>query len=254
MIESMLYVEQLIQEDCYEFPYHYIPACGEGGFSQTRYWNWGFRYLAGIRVVQEQLEKISYTSLLDLGCGDGRFLREMANLKPGVRLAGIDYSERAIALAQALNPTIEFRAKNILYASLGERFDVITLMEVLEQIPPGDVKTCLGTVAGHLARYGTFIMTVPHINVPVQDKHFQHFSSESLHDLLAPFFDDIRFIPFDGRSRFLRIFFRLMGGQGKHYVVTNRRINRWFFDWYIRHCLYVSEDRCTRIAAVASRN
>jgi SAM-dependent methyltransferase len=254
MIESMLYVEQLIQEDYYEFPYHYIPDYGEEGFSQTRYWNWGFRYLAGIRVVQEQLEKISYTSLLDLGCGDGRFLQEMANLEPGIRLMGVDYSARAVALAQAFNPAVEFRAKNILYASLGERFDVITLIEVLEHFPPDDVENCLRVVVDHLARYGTFIMTVPHINVPVQEKHFQHFSSESLRDLLAPYFDDIRFIPFDGRSRFLRILFRLMGGQGKHYVVTNRRINRWFFDWYIRHCLYAGEDRCTRIMAVASRN
>jgi hypothetical protein len=127
-------------------------------------------------------------------------------------------------------------------------------MEVLEHFPPGDIDACLGMAAGHLARYGTFIVTVPHVNVPVQDKHFQHFSSGSLRDLLAPYFDDIRFIPFDGRSRFVRILFRLMGGQGKHYVVTNRWINRWFFNWYMKHCLYVGEDRCTRIAAVASRN
>ncbi|MBN1122485.1 MAG: class I SAM-dependent methyltransferase [Anaerolineae bacterium] len=253
MSVTKLYREQQIQEDDYRFPYHYIPSLDKESFTQTRYWNWGFRYLGGLRVVQDQLSALSYNTLCDLGCGDGRFLRELAKQQPSARLMGIDYSERAITIARVLNPTLDYRQVNILDESFDECFDVITSIEVLEHIPPEEVEKFLRVTVDHLNAHGTLILTVPHINVPVQAKHFQHFSSESLHRLMAPLLRNIRFVPFDGQSRLLRVLFRLIGGQGEHFIVTNRFINRWFFAYYIKYHLYVDEARCTRIAVVATK-
>ena len=49
MTEEMLDEKQLLQEGEYEYPYHYIPTWGSGGFSQTRFWSWGFRYNRALR-------------------------------------------------------------------------------------------------------------------------------------------------------------------------------------------------------------
>ena len=54
---------QSIQEKEYSFPYHYIPEISEEGFSQVKHWSWGYRYLGGLRVVIDQLNKISFNSL-----------------------------------------------------------------------------------------------------------------------------------------------------------------------------------------------
>ena len=62
-----------IQEREYAFPYHYIPSALNEGFSQTRHFSWGFRYLGGLSVVAEEVARLEPTSLIDIGCGDGTF-------------------------------------------------------------------------------------------------------------------------------------------------------------------------------------
>ncbi len=91
--------EQQIQEAQYDYTYHYIPHVKNGQFSQSQYWSWGMHYLGGIQLVLEQINSYSFDSLIDVGCGDGRFLRELATEYPSVDTLGIDYSERSIAMA-----------------------------------------------------------------------------------------------------------------------------------------------------------
>ncbi len=52
----------------------------EGRFSQLRHWSWGYRYLGRLQVVFDLLDGLEFDSLLDVGCGDGRFLREARQL------------------------------------------------------------------------------------------------------------------------------------------------------------------------------
>ena len=103
-----------IQETDNIFPYHYIPSNTDGGFSQTKYWSWGYRYLGGIKVVSDQIAKYNFDSIIDIGCGDGRFLAEISRLYPNRYYCGIDYSKRAINLAKAFNPHIDYQYLNIL--------------------------------------------------------------------------------------------------------------------------------------------
>ena len=99
MQDKKLEPQQEIQEAEYGYPYHHIPQWTNGFFSQTHHWSWGFRYLGGMQVVMDLLEQEEFGSLVDIGCGDGRFLCEIARQYPNKHIAGVDYSERAIRLA-----------------------------------------------------------------------------------------------------------------------------------------------------------
>lgn len=243
--------EQGIQQDQYEFPYHYIPWRGEGKFSQTRHWWWGFRYLGGLEVVFDQLEDIQFSSLVDVGCGDGRFLRELIAEYPDVTATGIDYSEHAIDLANSLNPALDFRCVDLRSQELDSTYDVVTLIEVLEHIPPDDIDSFLATVTDTLTPQGRAVITVPHENKPVQDKHFQHFSGAELRDIVNPYFESIDLVPFDDINAIgLKLARKFIGGRGDNVVVTNDWVNQRFFTLYLNRYLYASEANCGRIAAV----
>lgn len=249
--------QQSIQEAEYAYPYHYIPTWDGQRFSQQLSWSWGYRYLGGILLVIDQLRGIEFQSLVDIGCGDGRFLREAARSFPKTGLLGLDYSARAIALARAMNPGLQYRAVNILEESLTSQFDVATLIEVLEHIPTQDVPAFLAAVAATIKPGGWLILTVPHRNKPVESKHFQHFDTKLLASLVAPHFHEFHAIPFDALPRvsnLLNIFEKLLGGRGRYFLVTNRRLWKLFFRFYLKHYLYSSdESSCGRIAMICRK-
>lgn len=234
---------QQVQERQYAFPYHYIPEM-DGGFRPVRYWSWGFRYLGGITMALEAVERTPFSSLLDVGCGDGRFLREIRRRHSNVNLLGVDYSQRAIALARAFNPDIAYQTADITAAPLTQNYDVITLIEVLEHIPPEDVPSFLTAISRNLSDGGRFIMTVPHANKKVSAKHYQHFTIKTLRETLQPHFKQIDIMPFDDiRSIALKVLFRLLGGAGGTYVITHRKLTDGFFHLYRRRYLRLNDER-----------
>lgn len=246
--------KQEIQNKQYKYPYHYIPTLNDGHFTQTLYWSWGFRYLGGIQVVLDQLEELNFDSLIDVGCGDGRFLRDVRDQYGKADLLGIDYSKRAIDIAKAMNPHIRYENVNILEKDLKTTFDVATAIEVLEHIPPNDLSEFVKIISDIINDEGYFILTVPHQNKPVSDKHYQHFSSEKLNQILSPYFSEIEFITFDSPSRVLKFLSNILGGNGNNYVITNAGLNNWFFKIYKNKFLYKeNENRCSRIAAVCKK-
>ena len=92
MTQTKLEMPQQAQEDQYSFPYHYLPSWSAKGLILARYWPWGYRYLGGLMLVLDQLQPYRFASLIDIGCGDGRFLREAAKVYPDAHLLGVDYS------------------------------------------------------------------------------------------------------------------------------------------------------------------
>ena len=254
MTDQIFDNKQQVQEAEYKYPYHYVPTWKDDGFSQVLYWSWGFRYLGGMQVIFDRLKNISFYSLIDIGCGDGRFLREVAKRYPRAELLGVDYSERAVQLAKALNPNLNYKAVNIIEESLPDRFDVATLVEVLEHIPPAQIDAFLKAIAGVLNDNGWLILTVPHVNNPVSAKHYQHFTSNHLHKLLVPHFRDIAFVPFDPKSKVMAVLYRLIGGEGSFFVLTHSRLLSWFFHLYKSRYLYTNdEQKCGRIVAICRK-
>jgi SAM-dependent methyltransferase len=248
---------QQLQEDQYQLPYHYIPSLGQNRFAQHLYWDWGFRYLGGLHLVTEELRQLPFQSLIDVGCGDGRFLREVQDSFPGHRLMGVDYSERAIALASALNPRLRFAVLDVFRQNLEERFDVATLIEVLEHIPPDQLGDFVKGTQRLLDEQHTLLITVPHVNKPLVRKHFQHFDETKLRALLEKTYADLKFIPFDtsaARAPLLRLIVKLLGGKGKLFLVTDKRLLFAFYSFYLRRYLYSrNETDCERIAVICRK-
>ena len=245
--------EQKIQEEQYNFPYHYLPSESGGQFGQHAYWSWGFRYLGGLRVARDLCFMENYGSLLDVGCGDGRFIADLYKDYPSIRLKGVDYSEKAVALAKAMNPGLDYAVADIFQDDLGgEKFDVVSLIEVIEHIPPKDLPDFIGCCLSFLKPGGRLVVTVPHKNKTVTDKHFQHFDSQMLRDLLNPQanIEEIKF--FDVRNRLLQLWFRLLGGTGNRYLITWQPLLRSFYRFYLKNGLYTNkESYCGRIACMA---
>ena len=181
--------EQEIQEEQYAFPYHYIPRNDKNGFSIIRSLRWGYEYMAYIEFVLSKLSHMQFDSLLDVGCGDGRFLYEIKKIFPEKQLFGLDYSEKAIAFAKAFNPRVNFICGDITDNTLlRQKFDVITLIETVEHVPPDTLKTFLSGIAHRLNDDGVLLLTVPSKNIPLQKKHFQHFNQETLTQALPTYF------------------------------------------------------------------
>ncbi len=246
-----------LQEAQYSFPYHHIPSVTKSKFYPVRYWSWGFRYLGGIQLVLDQLAKTRFSSLIDIGCGDGRLLREIASRNDGKHLLGIDASPRAIQLAQVLNPGIRYQMVNLVKERIHDRFDVATLIEVIEHILPDSLPEFIRAVADTLVEDGHLILTVPHENTPVTKKHYQHFNSTKLRTLLEPYFGNISFIPFDipaSGSPLMWLIQRILGPKGKFFLLTNARLLYFFYAIYLKRYLYAKDESgCERIAVICTK-
>lgn len=246
-----------LQEAQYSFPYHYIPSLKQAKFSNVRYWPWGFRYLGGIQFVLDQLDKVPFSSLIDIGCGDGRLLREIANHFSGKNLLGVDISLGAVQLAQAFNPNIKYQAIDLFKDEISQKFDVATLIEVIEHIQPERLPDFIRAAADTLREDGYLLLTVPHENKPVIKKHYQHFNSTKLKALLDPYFHTTAFIPFDIRashSPLMWLIEHTLGAKGKFFLLTNTRLLYFFYNIYLKRYLYVPDERnCERIAVLCRK-
>lgn len=173
---------QAHQEDQYIFPYHYSDMISE----HHRLLN-SFDYLNRLKIVLNAVNTIKPKTVLDAGCGDGRVCLELNKL--GYQVTGIDYSDRAVALAKAFNPEVEFLVQDLENLNMDKKFDTIILMEVLEHFIPEKIDIILAGLANRLNEGGRLIITVPSVNIPLNPKHYQHFTPESLARTVAKYFE-----------------------------------------------------------------
>lgn len=136
--------------------------------------------------------------------------------------------------------------------SLDMKFDAVTLVEVLEHIPPQQAQRFLQAVSWHMRPGAKLVVTVPHSNKPVQPKHYRHFSSQSLQELLGNGFRIDRIVPFGYRSKSTKLMTLLMGGLGDNFLITNRRLNSLLYRRFLsEYTAHVPERWCTQLLAVA---
>ena len=244
--------EDSIQEAEYGFPYHYIPERTESKVTLVRSWHWGLKYLAGIEVIMEMISREPFNSLIEVGCGDGRLLREVSVRFPGKMLQGVDYSLRAIELAKAFNPNLDFQVVDVTKEAPTQTFDVVLLSEVLEHIHPGDIKDFLHSLSVLMDKDSRMVITVPHSNLRVIPKHFQHFTLASLQEMISSHFSVVHHEFFDAESGWFKRVKRLL--MNRHYVILNHRVTRWLLKQTIRMNASASEQDCLRLAVVCRKN
>ena len=137
------------QEMEYSFPYHYIPSMNTY-FQQHKNMCWGYIYLSYIKFVADIINDSQFESVLDIGCGDGRFLYELRKNNKDIYLEGIDISEQAVAYAMAFNKKTDvvFSCGDITKEeNLNRKFECITLIETLEHIPPEKINLFLKSLS-----------------------------------------------------------------------------------------------------------
>jgi SAM-dependent methyltransferase len=98
--------------------------------------------------------------VLEVGCGAGRYLRALAELRPDLELVGCDVSRKALDQLASRAPSIEHRLAmgETLPAETGE-FDAVLVIDVLEHVP--DPVALLRDVRRILADAGRFHLHVP---------------------------------------------------------------------------------------------
>lgn len=110
------------------------------------------------RLVNFLKEELEGKSILDVGCGDGSFLKETANLCKYKKLVGIDIS--TAVLPKDVN-NIEFINGDIIDFNVSEKFDVIFSHNVLEHIAPMDLSDHFHSIKDALKENGKFILIMP---------------------------------------------------------------------------------------------
>lgn len=89
-----------------------------------------FARIATYAVFFRRLKPAGAATLLDVGCGVGRFA--LAAVEAGWNVTGIDPSETAIRIAKSLG---RFDATAVNIEQISDRFNVATAFEVLEHLP-----------------------------------------------------------------------------------------------------------------------
>jgi 2-polyprenyl-3-methyl-5-hydroxy-6-metoxy-1,4-benzoquinol methylase len=245
--------QQVKQEVQYAYPYHYIPQWDGHNFSQTQNLALGFEYLSYLHFVMGKAKQIGFKSLLDVGCGDGRFLYEISQRFSDYQLAGLDYSQRAIDFAKIImrETKVECVCGNIRDQDLfKKKFDIITLIETLEHVKFDEVKPFLTGIDNYLKEDGSFIITVPSKNVDLNKKHYQHFDLNSLKDALSPIFTitDVNYL----NHKYSKFIKKILSN--KLFILNHKKILRWFFKYYMNHLLHTEAINCRRIAVVCKKS
>lgn len=109
-----------------------------------------FRMATLVRLIAESRAE----SLIDLGCGNGRLLREVAAHHPRVSLAGVDLSATQIAANRDAHPEMAWAVADLAGPlppdlALAGRFGVVIAAEIIEHV--GDPEALLAN-ALRLAR------------------------------------------------------------------------------------------------------
>jgi 2-polyprenyl-3-methyl-5-hydroxy-6-metoxy-1,4-benzoquinol methylase len=237
------------QEDEYRFPYHYVTRFTPESFRQHFVDSWGINYAATIDFIVDRIVGEAPGSLIDIGCGDGRLAREIHQRAAVPRVCGVDTSSRAIGLARAMNqdiPAIEFIATDISARPDLGPFDTAVLMEVIEHIPPDATESFVRAARALLKRGGHLHVTVPHVNKPVEYKHFRHFTAAGIVACLEGEFEILEVIPFERRG--LRRRLLELALCNRLFVLNHRRLLDALYRWHGRHLFAAASERdCQRI-------
>lgn len=243
---------QKLQEENYSFPYHHLTQPINGKFKQSHTLNWGYEYQSYIEFVISLLKKTGFTSLLDVGCGDGKFTLEVSRKFPKVKIVGTDYSRKALLFARAFNPDGIYIEGDIKNKDLfSEQFDIVTLIETLEHIKQNEVEDFISGIANVVKSGGKLIITVPSTTRPVNSKHYQHFTKDSLMEYLKPHFTIVDHYFLNKVGIFDYIIKRIMSN--RFFLLNEKHLLSFIYWFYTKHFLFGGPQNTQRICVVVKK-
>ncbi|MFA5217042.1 class I SAM-dependent methyltransferase [Sulfuricurvum sp.] len=114
--------------------------------------------------VCSELDKLS-GSLIELGCGKGRFALHYADRHPTDKVYGIDLAENNLKIARLRAKLMNYSHVRFIQGDVTKplpyrHFSNIICIETIEHLP--DLGTFVQNIKTILNRGGTFILTTPH--------------------------------------------------------------------------------------------
>ena len=129
--------------------------------------------------------------LIDLGCGNGRLLEEVARRHPSTELSGIDLSEEQIAANRRARPEITWHIADLtrhdsIPPGLHDRFDTVVASELIEHVedPARFLRNALAVAAPGEGRLLLSTQSGPVRETERRVGHHRHFSRLEMTDLL----------------------------------------------------------------------
>ena len=114
-----------------------------------------------LRVVARLVEGIAPSSLLDLACGRGVLLENLAKAVPSTALTGADISPSSVAQVKGLGFHAQVADVSVRLPFSDEQFDCVVFGELLEHLVDPDF--ALQEISRILRRQGQLIVTTPNL-------------------------------------------------------------------------------------------
>ena len=112
-----------------------------------------------------------FRSILDIGCGKGKFTNELEQAFPDAQVVGLDISETAVKIAMERYPQIEFTVADIRKDHVDySKFDLIFMTEVIWYVLPNLSEIFQKINQGLQASNGVFILN-NHLYQPDEQKY-----------------------------------------------------------------------------------
>jgi len=232
-----------IQENQYIRPYHQFMSFEP--FRMSELYNDSLSYYGYVGVA---MSFIQGDNIAEVGCGDGKILKELATRHPEKFFEGFDLSNRAILFAKAFGAGLNIKFYDEDFSQGDTLYDTIFCIETLEHISDEDMISFVNSLYKRLKSKGRLIITVPSENLKLISKHYRHYNTEILEKNLKQFLN-IKYLYVDSNKGFwLR---RILAN--RLFILNNRFLIDFVLNIYKKKYMYARERDCAHIVGVFTK-
>lgn len=133
--------------------------------------------------------------ILEIGCGNCRFLRHLLSKIPGISVSGVDLSETGISVCKKTIPQGKFYSADFFDFISEKKYDVVLCFQTLEHI--GDHIGFLKKMIDACRQGGMLIITVPNKYTDACNQHVHFWDTDEFNYLLGNYVDVVKTVLFN---------------------------------------------------------
>lgn len=233
-------------DDAYVEPYHYYVNFKPFGIHKVL--SWGLEYYSYVSYILSTLKDLKFSTLLDVGCGDGFLLNSLSQEQTNFdSMTGIDLSDKAIAHANSFRRSskVNFIVEDV--SKLDKQFDVVTFIEVMEHIGDDVMNEFMNGLKQKVVPGGHLVVSVPSVNVEIIPTHHRHYTLDLLKSHVGDGFELVSCKYIFKRN----LLFKLVNGLliNRFFIMRHQGIVDFLFKLG-QKCFDANEDNCVHICAV----